>query len=169
MSISANATQHTNTNYIPELYLQYVYHDGIQIYFVYQNAEYTLQSKICFNVFGSVFCSARLHLFDQNTVKTVKYYNIIIKNSCEYVLNCNLFLWSKLYFQHHYSSLQRHMIFRNHNNILIYYQCWKQLCCTIFLWKLMHFIFQDSQMNRKLKKQHLFKIIFCNKCLYCYF
>ncbi len=39
-----------------------------------------------------------------------------ISNSCflcEYVLNCNLFL----YFQHHYSSLQCHMIFRNHNNI----------------------------------------------------
>ncbi len=41
---------------------------------------------------------------------------------CEYVLNCNLFLWSKLYFQHHYSSLQCHMIFRNHNNMLI--------CCS---------------------------------------
>ncbi len=25
-------------------------------------------------------------------------------------LKCNLFLWSKLYFQHHYSSLQSHMI-----------------------------------------------------------
>ncbi len=34
------------------------------------------------------------------------------------VLNCNLFL----YFQHHYSSLQCHMIFRNHTNILIYDQ-----------------------------------------------
>ncbi len=76
------------------------------------------------------------------------------------MLNCNLFLWSKLYFQHHYFSLQCHMIFRNHNNMLIccsrnisdYYQCWKQLCCTIFLWKLMHFIFHDSQMNRKFKR-----------------
>ncbi len=34
---------------------------------------------------------------------------------CDYVLNCNLFLC----FQHHYSSLQCHMIFRNHNNMLI--------------------------------------------------
>ncbi len=33
------------------------------------------------------------------------------------MLNCNYFLWSKLYFQHHNSSLQCHMIFRNHNNI----------------------------------------------------
>ncbi len=48
---------------------------------------------------------------------------------------------TKLYFQHHYSSLQGHMIFRNHSNILIsfsrnisyYYQCWKQLCCLIFI------------------------------------
>ncbi len=38
------------------------------------------------------------------------------------MLNCNLFLWSKLYFQHYY-SLQCHMTFRNHNNILI---CWSR-------------------------------------------
>ncbi len=48
-------------------------------------------------------------------------WNIItISNSCflcEYLLNCNVFLWSKLHFQHHYSSLQCHMIFRNHSNI----------------------------------------------------
>ncbi len=29
---------------------------------------------------------------------------------------------AQLYFQHHYCSLQCHMIFRNHNNILI--------CCS---------------------------------------
>ncbi len=60
-----------------------------------------------------------------------------------------------MYFQHHYSSLQCHIIFRNHNNILIcclrnisdYYQCWKQSCCTIFLLKLINKNFQDSQMN----------------------
>ncbi len=68
---------------------------------------------------------------------TAKLWNIFtIQNSCflcEYVLNCNLFLWSKLYFQHHYSSLQCHMIFRNHSNMMICcsrnisdYQCWKQ-------------------------------------------
>ncbi len=59
------------------------------------------------------------------------------------MLNCNLFLWSKLYFQHHYSSLQCHMIFRNHSNMLNccsrnisdYYQCWNQLCWLIFLWE----------------------------------
>ncbi len=55
---------------------------------------------------------------------------------CKYLEKYNLFLWTKLYFQHH-------MIFRYHSNILIccsrnisdYYQCWKQSCCTIFLWK----------------------------------
>ncbi len=63
---------------------------------------------------------------------------------CEPTVNIYLFLWSNLCFQHHYSSLQCHMIFRNHNNILIYcsrhisdyHQCCKQLCCTIFVWKL---------------------------------
>ncbi len=29
---------------------------------------------------------------------------------------------AQLYFQHHYSSLQCHMILRNHNNMLIYDQ-----------------------------------------------
>jgi len=32
----------------------------------------------------------------------VRYYHIV---------NCNLFLWSKLNFQHHYSSLQCHRSF----------------------------------------------------------
>ncbi len=67
---------------------------------------------------------------------------------------------AQLYFQHHYSSLQCHMIFRNYSNMLIccsrtisdYYQCWKQLCCFIFLWKLLHFIFQDNLMNWKFKR-----------------
>ncbi len=53
----------------------------------------------------------------QYALKTVKYYNSIQLFSVK-MLNCNLFL----YFQHHYSSLQCHMIFRNHNNILIYAQ-----------------------------------------------
>ncbi len=62
----------------------------------------------------------------KNTVKTVILCNIITieKNRflSEHMLKCNLFLWSNLYFQHHYSSLQCHMILRNHYNILI--------CCS---------------------------------------
>ncbi len=53
----------------------------------------------------SLFCSAN---------NTVILSNIItISNSCflwEYIVKCNLFLWSKLNFQHYYSSLQCHMI-----------------------------------------------------------
>ncbi len=99
---------------------------------------------------------------------------IVIQNSCflcEYVLNCNLFLWSKLNFQHHYSSLQCHMIFRNHSNMLIccsrnisdYYQCWKQLCCPIFLGKLWYILFfRIHRWIESSKEQHLFEIeIFC--------
>ncbi len=85
---------------------------------------------------------------------------------CEYMLKCNLFLWSKLYFQHHYCSLQSHMIFRNHSNILIccstnisdYYRCWKRLCCTIFLWKLWYILFvRIHRWIESWKEQHLFE------------
>ncbi len=102
---------------------------------------------------------------------TVKMWNIItVKTSCflrEYLLKCNLFLWSKLYFQHHYSSLQCHMIFRNHSNMLIccsrnisdYYQCWKQLCCSIFLWRLWCILFfRIHRWIESSKEQHLFEI-----------
>ncbi len=88
------------------------------------------------------------------------------------MLKCNLFLWSKLYFQHHYSSLQCHMIFRNHSNMLIccsrnisdYYQCWKQLCCPIFLWKPWCILFFTILWwIESSKEQHLFETeIFCN-------
>ncbi len=78
-----------------------------------------------------------IHLI-KNTVESVKhYYNLKQLFSIWTVI---YFCDTQLYFQHHYSSLQCHMIFRNHNNMLIYcsrhisdyYQCWKQLCCTIF-------------------------------------
>ncbi len=53
-------------------------------------------------------------------------------------------------FQHHYSSLQCHMIFRNNFNILIYcsrniydyYQCWKQLFYWIIFWKQSYIYFK---------------------------
>ncbi len=58
-----------------------------------------------FNCF--FFCSPRLIYLIKNTVKTEKMWNIIpIQNNCflfEYSLKCNLFLWSKMDFQHHYS------------------------------------------------------------------
>ncbi len=109
-----------------------------------------------------------------NTVKTVIFWNIIsISNKCFY---CNIFVNviyscdAALNIQHHSSSLQCHMIFRNHSNILIYcsrhisdyYQCYYQnsFCFFIFLWKLWC-IFQDSLTNRTFKK--CFKLeILCN-------
>ncbi len=58
----------------------------------------------------------------KNTVQIVKDYNL--KELFSIYVKCNLFLWSKLYFQHHYWSRQCHMIFRNHNNILLKKHFW---------------------------------------------
>ncbi len=49
---------------------------------------------------------------------------VVIKNTLLWIITvssvtCHLFLWSKLYFQHHYCSRQCHRIFRNHYNMLI--------------------------------------------------
>ncbi len=112
----------------------------------------------------------------KNTFKMIIVWNIIANSNgcflCKYIVKCNLFLWLKLYFQHHYSSLQCHMIFRNHSNMLIFcsrnisvdYQCWKQLCCTIFLWKLWCILFfRILWWIESSKEQHLFGLeIFCN-------
>ncbi len=67
----------------------------------------------------------------------------------EYILKCNLFLRSKLYFQHHYSSLQCHMIFRNHSNILIW--SLRNIYDYYILKTVVYNFFQDSLMNIKLK------------------
>ncbi len=87
------------------------------------------QIKIFYVFQRSLFCSPRLHLLDQKYSKNFKNIITILKQLflCEYMLNCHLFLWSKLYFQHHYSSLQCHMIFRNHSNMLI---CCSRDICT---------------------------------------
>uniref|UniRef100_A0A8C1LDC1 Amino acid transporter n=1 Tax=Cyprinus carpio TaxID=7962 RepID=A0A8C1LDC1_CYPCA len=53
---------------------------------------------------------------------------------------------------HHYCSLQCHMIFRNHSNMMIYYQCWKQLCCVLFFGPL------KFLTNKEVIKKCLFKI-----------
>ncbi len=74
-----------------------------------------------------------------------------------------------LYFQHHYSSLQCHMIFRNHSNILIYDQETfliiinvENSCTTqyFFVETVIHLIFKDPLMNRKFKRT-AFIIIKC--------
>ncbi len=81
-------------------------------------------SQLLLKICGCIFFSPRLHLFDHKYSNIVKYYNNLKQLFSMWISvnKCNLFLWSKLYFQHHYSSLQCHMIFRNHNNMLIYDQ-----------------------------------------------
>ncbi len=119
----------------------------------YHNKPY-INGKLIYSAFR--WC---IHLnFEKLTLKT----GFVVQGHI-----CNVFLWSKLYFQHHYSSLQCHMIFRNHNNILIccsgnisdYYQCWKQLCCTIlFLWKLWYiYFFRIHRWIESSEEQHLFE------------
>ncbi len=89
-------------------------------------------------------CDSLLVFKMSQTISTNTHYCNIVKYyyNLKYLFSMWIY-WSKLYFQHHYSSLQCHMIFRNHSNMLIccsrnisdYYQCWKQLCCTVFLCK----------------------------------
>ncbi len=87
----------------------------------------------------SLFCSPRLNLFDQKYSTNFEILlqfkiNVFYVNICSKAI---FFPVIKLYFQHHYSSLQCHMIFRNHYNMLIcclrnisdHNRCWKQLCC----------------------------------------
>ncbi len=63
------------------------------------------------------FFFTKLHLLD-------KYSNILKYFLCEYIVNCIYFCDAQLYFQHHYSSLQCHMIFRNHNNMMLKKHFW---------------------------------------------
>ncbi len=76
----------------------------------------------------------------KNTVKTVKYYNRNKLHFKIYSIRKQVFLIVMRSWIQHYSSLQCHMIFRNHSNILIYcsrnisdyYQCWKQFEAQYF-------------------------------------
>ncbi len=102
---------------------------------------------------SKLFCSPRLHLFDQNTVKTVKYY---------YNLKQLLSVW--IYCKMHFIPVNFPVFsvtwsMRNHSNMLICcsrnisdnYQCWRQLCCFIFLWKLI-FNFSGFFDEQKVQK-----------------
>ncbi len=116
----------------------------------------------------------RLRLLDTaNIVKIVKYYyNLKQLFSMWISVKIKFISVTAQRFQHHYSSLQCHMIFRNHANMLIccsrnisdYYQYWKQLCCTIFLWKPWTILFfRIHRWIERSKEQHLFEIeIFSN-------
>ncbi len=94
----------------------------------------------------SPHCTTAL-LLTKTALNMLKYYyNSFL---CEYVLKCNLFLWLNLYFQHHYCSLQCHMIFRNQYNMLLKKHFW-------FLWKLMRFIFQGFTDEYKVEKNWIY-------------
>ncbi len=87
---------------------------------------------------------------------------------CECMLNCNLFLWSKLYFQHHYCSLQCHMIFRN-ADLLLNKHFWllsmlkTVVLHNIFVETVMHYFFRIHRWIESSKDQHLLETeIFCN-------
>ncbi len=107
----------------------------------------------------SLFCAPRLHLFD--TVKIVTfYYNLKPLFSMWIYIKYNVFIWSKLYFQHHYSSLQCLMIFRNQNHILkkhfwLLSMLKIDVLLNIFVETVILLIFQDSQMNRFIWNRNL--------------
>ncbi len=113
---------------------------GLMKYYVY---TYTKLHIIIHSHIYTYIYIHMLHFFlSKIHLNTKKLWNIItIWNNCflfEYMLNCHLFLWSKLYFPHHYSSLQCRMIFRNHSyaDLLLSYYCSSVInngfCCLIF-------------------------------------
>ncbi len=73
------------------------------------------------------------------------------------MLKCNLFLWSKLNFQHHSSSLQCHMILQKS----FWYAAQETFLIIINVennFAASYFCDRDSEMNRNFKEQHLFEI-----------
>ncbi len=82
----------------------------------------SLGSVRIFNVFESLLCSPRLHLFNKkskmwNILFNIIWYDMILYNLkynfyiCSNILKCNFFQWWQSYiFGSYYSSLQFHMI-----------------------------------------------------------
>ncbi len=116
--------------------------------------------KVCIFMFHEISfmkSSSSLHLFDQKYCKIVKYYYnlkhpfsifIIFENI---IYSCD----AQLYFQHHYSSLQCHMIFRNHSNMLI--------CCSRNISIIINVESSCAASYFCGLKVHLFEIqMFCN-------
>ncbi len=100
-------------------------HILIYIWFTSENCEEK-------SLLLTAFIWPKIH-YNSTTVKY--YYNlliVLISNLLITVFYVNIcsnviyFCDAQLYFQHHYSSLQCHMIFRNHNNMLI--------CCSIIIY-----------------------------------
>ncbi len=148
----------------------YFTYENMKVIFVLCTAVQKLVVSVFFFLKKSILLGFRLHLFDDKYSTNSKKCEILLQYKIAvfcvkyYTVKFNLSLWSKLNF--HQSSLQCHMIFRNHSNMLIccsrnisgYYHCWKLL--HIFVKSMIHFIFQDFKNS---KQQHLFeKEVFCN-------
>ncbi len=132
--------------------------------------------------FNGVSCSSRLYLFKKYRKKQwyceiLLQFLILVSILIHILKNIIYSCEAKLYFQHHFSSLQCHMNFRNHNNMLNYYQCcWSNMLIyseTVVLLNIFWNLLLFSLINKKLK-EHLFKIeIFSNnislyyKCYPC--
>ncbi len=87
-----------------------------------------------FNVFEKKKKKKSAH---QGCINLIKIVLFSVWIHCNVIYGCDA--------KHHFSSLQCHMIFRNHSNMMICCSrnisssfsswCWKLLCCFIFLWK----------------------------------
>ncbi len=120
----------------------------------------------------SLFCSQRLHLFDQKHCKnyTILKYYYHFKNVffvCEYIIKCNLFLWCKADFSE--------SLFQSSEIILICWFAFQEtfliiinvencfLLHNIFALETMMHAFMILWWIESLKEQHLFEIeIFYN-------
>ncbi len=140
---TSTATQ-TGDYWRPVVYGARVTHPVLQVHPLQTHQNHLLQRRRARRTattskhYSGSFCSPRLHLSNQKYSKILKYY------CCDAQLN----------FQHHYSSLQCHMIFINHYNTLIccsintsdYHRCWNWLCCFISLWK--PWIFDEYKVEK---------------------
>ncbi len=133
---------------------------------LYPETSWSLRRSWCLcETPTDMFCSQRMHLFDQKYSKNCEI--LLLLEIAVFNMNiCSLISAIKAVFSASLlHSLQCHMIFRNHSNILIccsrnisdYYQCWKQLCCPIFLWKPCNILFfRIHRWIESSKEQHLF-------------
>ncbi len=120
-------------------------------------------------------CSPWLHLFDQNTIKTVMLWILHFKIT---VFNFYIFKIKNISSvgKAEFFSFSVTWSFRNYSNMLIwcsrnisYYQCWKQLIYLIFLCKLWYSLFQNRWIQSSKHHYFIWYINLNVKQLYCGF
>ncbi len=103
--------------------------------------NYHSEVEGCFLILKNLLRSQRLHLFNQKCSKSLIFWIIIITTVFYLnVFKCNLFLWCKAEFHHHYFSLQCHMIFQKsdlllNKQFLLLSMLKTKLCYFIYLCK----------------------------------